>query len=209
MKKIKILSTFLAGAALLAIPTGSTGSIVGTKHDLSTYGWGTDQTCIFCHTPHNAQSSQLAPLWNHGATTATYKLYGENGSSPTFNATNTISQPTSSTTKACMSCHDGTVAMDTFGTRTGTHKMGGTSNLGTDLSNDHPVSFTYDAALATTDGALVMPVSAAFVDAARKLPLFNAKMECASCHNVHDDTNPPFLRKNNAGSALCLSCHIK
>jgi len=208
MKKNQILAISLVSVAALMLPSGSVGSIVGTKHDLSSYGWGTDQTCKFCHTPHNAQSSQLAPLWSHASTVATYNLYGENGSSPTFNATNTISQP-SGTSKACLSCHDGTVAMDTFGTRTGTHKMGGTSNLGADLRNDHPVSFTYDAALANTDGALVMPVSAGFVDAGRKIPLFNAKLECASCHNVHDNTNIPFLRKNNTGSALCLSCHIK
>jgi len=208
MKKNQILAISLVSVAALMLPSGSVGSIVGTKHDLSSYGWGTDQTCKFCHTPHNAQSSQLAPLWSHASTVATYNLYGENSSSPTFNATNTISQP-SGTSKACLSCHDGTVAMDTFGTRTGTHKMGGTSNLGADLRNDHPVSFTYDAALANTDGALVMPVSAGFVDAGRKIPLFNAKLECASCHNVHDNTNIPFLRKNNTGSALCLSCHIK
>jgi predicted CXXCH cytochrome family protein len=208
MKRTRILAISLAGATVLALPIGSVGSIVGTKHDLSAYGWGSDQTCIFCHTPHNSKADLLAPLWNHASTVATYNLYGENGASSTFNATNTISQPSASS-KACLSCHDGTVAMDTFGSRTGTHKMGGLSNLGVDLRNDHPISFTYDAALATADGELAMPVSPAFVDAARKVPLFNSRLECASCHDVHDDTNPPFLRKNNAGSALCLSCHIK
>jgi predicted CXXCH cytochrome family protein len=208
MKITHILAASLIGAIMLAQPSGTVGSIIGTKHDLSAYGWGTDQTCKFCHTPHNALSANLAPLWNHATSTATYNLYGENGSSPTFNATNTISQPSASS-KACLSCHDGTVAMDTYGTRTGTHKMGGTSNLGTDLRNDHPISFTYDAALATADGALIMPVSGSWVDASHKVPLYNTKLECASCHNVHDDTNPPFLRKNNTGSALCLSCHIK
>ena len=209
MKKHNLLIISLAGVVALVPAIGSLGSIIGTKHDLSNYGWGTDQTCKFCHTPHNAQSSQLAPLWNHGsAATVIYNLYGEGGSSPTFKATNTISQPSGST-KACMSCHDGTVAMDTFGTQTGTHKMGGKSNLGADLRNDHPVSFTYDSALATADGHLAMPVSGSWVDAGRKVPLFNSKMECASCHDVHDDSNSPFLRKNNVGSALCLSCHIK
>lgn len=99
--------------------------------------------------------------------------------------------------------------MDTFGSQTGTHKLGGKSNLGTDLRNDHPVSFTYDATLASADGHLVMPVSASWVDAGHKVPLFNSKLECASCHDVHDDSNSPFLRKNNVGSALCLSCHVK
>jgi predicted CXXCH cytochrome family protein len=208
MKKHNLLIISLAVAVTLLPAIRSFGAITGTKHDMSAYGWGTDQTCKFCHTPHNAQSSQLAPLWNHGASTAVYNLYGEGGSSPTFNATNTISQPTGAT-KACLSCHDGTVAIDTFGSQTGTHKMAGKSNLGTDLRNDHPVSFTYDTALATADGKLAVPVSSSFVDASKKVPLFNSRMECASCHDVHDDSNTPFLRKNNTGSALCLSCHIK
>ncbi len=208
MKKSLLLALSLAGAAALLLPIGSVGSILGTKHDLSNYGWGTDQACAFCHTPHNAQTSPSGPLWNHAASTATYKLYGENGASPTFNAANTIGQPSAST-KACMSCHDGTVAMDSFGTQNGTHRMGGNSNLGTDLRDDHPVSFTYDTALATADGQLVVPVSASWVDVSRKIPLFSGKMECASCHSVHDNTNPPFLRRSNAGGALCLSCHIK
>jgi predicted CXXCH cytochrome family protein len=42
------------------------------------------------------------------------------------------------------------------------------------------------------------------------LPLFTAStMQCATCHNVHDNTNVPFLRINNAASALCTTCHIK
>lgn len=95
MKKHNIITICLAASVALTLPMGSSGSIVGTKHDLSAYGWGTDQTCKFCHTPHNAQASQLAPLWNHGTTpTAVYSLYGEGGGSPTFQATNTISQPT-------------------------------------------------------------------------------------------------------------------
>ncbi len=208
MKKNHILVISLVGVLTLALPSRTAGAISGTKHDLSSYGWGTDQTCAFCHTPHNAQSSLVVPLWNRTASTVTYNLYGENGASPTFKATNTITQ-LSASSKACMSCHDGTIAMDTFGARVGTHKMGGTSNLGTDLRNDHPVSFTYDAALATADSQLAVPVSAGWVDAGRKIPLFNSKMECASCHSVHDNTNSPFLRKNNAGSALCLSCHNK
>jgi predicted CXXCH cytochrome family protein len=80
-----------------------------------------------------------------------------------------------------------------------------TARLGSDLSNDHPVSVTYDT---TKDPAFVTPVSGAV----NGLPLFGAgknQVECASCHNVHDNTNAPFLRTTNGGSALCLRCHIK
>jgi predicted CXXCH cytochrome family protein len=36
-----------------------------------------------------------------------------------------------------------------------------------------------------------------------------AFVECASCHDPHTAANPTFLRISNAGSAVCLSCHIK
>jgi predicted CXXCH cytochrome family protein len=207
MKYSKIVSMglllLLAGAFVICMPGGTArAAITGTAHDLSGAGYGTTQICIFCHTPHNASTTLTAPLWNHAATAATFTLYA----SPTLNAT--VEQP-GAVSKACLSCHDGTVAVDTYGTTTGTHTMTGSAMVGTDLSNDHPVGFTYDAALATADGGLVTPNSASGVDAARTVPLFAAKLECGSCHNVHDDTHSPFLRKTNAASALCLSCHSK
>lgn len=34
-------------------------------------------------------------------------------------------------------------------------------------------------------------------------------VECASCHDPHTSDNPTFLRVSNAGSAVCLACHVK
>lgn len=34
-------------------------------------------------------------------------------------------------------------------------------------------------------------------------------VECASCHDPHTSANATFLRISNAGSAVCLACHIK
>ena len=197
---------FKAALVLTAmVPLASYGGITGTAHDLSTAGWGITEVCIACHTPHNAQSTQLIPLWNHTATTTVFGLY-------TSNTLQAVPGQPAGISKACLSCHDGTVALDSFGNATGTHLMtAGAHLIGTDLSDDHPVSFTYDAALVTLDGGvgLVSPTSTSFVDVARTVPLFAGKMECASCHNVHDNTIDKFLRKSNTGSALCLTCHIK
>jgi predicted CXXCH cytochrome family protein len=214
MKNAKTLIKLAALTALLAVPVVTQGaSIVGSAHDLRSGGpsaWkGTnDQTCVYCHTPHNGLST-LIPLWNHPTTaTASFTLYPSGG---TLNAT--PGQPTGAS-RACLSCHDGTLAADSFGTSTGTHPLTGPALLGTDLSNDHPISFTYDATLVTADTAsnggvvgLVSPSSASLVVAG--IPLFSGKLECASCHNVHDPANGSFLRVNNAQSALCLKCHIK
>lgn len=189
---------------MMAVTLPAYAQIAGTKHDLSTKGWGSDQVCIFCHTPHNGTTGLSAPLWNHAlSAVSSYQIYDSSVSS-TLNAV--TGQP-SGISKLCLSCHDGTVALDSFGTRVGTSFISGLANLGTDLRQDHPISFTYNATLATTDGALVTPSSATEVVAG--VPLFNAKLECASCHNVHNNTHSPFLRTSNAGSALCLKCHVK
>ncbi|MEW5844144.1 MAG: cytochrome c3 family protein [Bacteroidota bacterium] len=123
----------------------------------------------------------------------------------------------------CMSCHDGTVAVNsldnksslgppTMGTGTeldATGKIAAArdANMGIVLSNDHPINFTYDAALATADGALTSPASASLVVAG--IPLYTGSLQCASCHNPHNNAQGTFLRVSNAGSALCLKCHTK
>ena len=87
---------------------------------------------------------------------------------------------------------------------------GRVTNLGSDLSNDHPVNFTYDAALATADGGLNTPADPNnFVDAGAKFPLFGGKMECGTCHDAHDNTNGTFLVVPNSSSDLCTTCHTK
>lgn len=185
--------------------TAFSQSIAGTDHDFSTNGWGTDQICIFCHTPHNADITVAdAPLWNHDLTTSTFQLY----SSPTLDAT--INQPDGAS-KLCLSCHDGSVAIDSYGGRTGTNFITGGALIGTDLRNDHPVTFTYDATLATNDGGLHDPTTtnSGLGGTIDDDLLFNASMECASCHDVHDDQIGKFLRKSNTGSAFCLTCHDK
>jgi len=196
----KILASLSVVAVAALAPTSASATIVGGPHDFSGRGWGTNQVCVFCHAPHNVAIPQLVPLWNHGTSVATFTTY----SSDTLNAV--PGQP-SSNSRACLSCHDGTVALDTYGGRTGTNFVTGSRLVGTDISNDHPVSFLYDAALAAADGGLVTPASASQVVAG--IPLYSGQLQCASCHSVHDNTNGMFLRADNAGSALCLRCHQK
>ena len=94
------------------------------------------------------------------------------------------------------------------------------TTIGTDLNNDHPVNFVYDSALVTADGGLYNPTTpnAAGIGYVRAkttgtsgqvtVPiLFNNTVQCATCHNPHNDTTMPYLRATNANSALCLQCH--
>ncbi|MDD5176543.1 MAG: cytochrome c3 family protein [Sterolibacterium sp.] len=196
----KIVAAAVTAVLFFAANSASAAGIAGSKHDFSASAWSGTQICNVCHTPHNANQA-AGQLWNHALTAATFTLYA----SSTLNAA--PGQPTG-VSKLCLSCHDGTVALDSFGGATGTNFIANNSaKLGTDLSNDHPISFAYTAALATADGSLVTPASAALVVAG--IPLYGTNVECGSCHDVHSPTNGAFLRVSNAGSALCLKCHTK
>lgn len=186
-------------------------NIAGSAHDFSGNAWSNNEICIVCHTPHNAitLTSNDAPLWNHELTgVATYTLY----TSPTLNAT--TAQP-GGASLLCLSCHDGTVALENFGGTTGgTNFVTGSALVGdgSDLSGDHPISFTYDDALAGADGGLYLPSTdpSGLGSTINADLLFGGQMQCASCHDVHNAANILFLlRMDNTNSALCLTCHNK
>jgi predicted CXXCH cytochrome family protein len=183
-------------------------SIVGSAHDFSTTSWNTTgQICIVCHASHNADVSvNDAPLWNHQSTVANFTPY----SSASLNAT--VGQPDASS-KLCLSCHDGTVAVDNFGGVTsGTFFITGNSLIGTNLNDDHPVSFIYDPALAVADGGLADPTTtnSGLGGTISQDLLIGNKVQCASCHDVHNASGlDNLLIKSNAQSDLCLTCHIK
>ncbi len=204
MKKL-----FFIGVLLSIAFIGFGQTIVGSAHDFSGETWNpTGEICIVCHTPHHADVSVTnAPMWNHDVSTATYTLY----SSSTLDATD-LGQPDANS-KLCLSCHDGTVAVDNFGGATGgTEFVSGDILIGTNLSGHHPISFTYDAALATADGGLFDPTttSSGLGGTIDGDMLFANKLECGSCHDVHNGSGVAnLLVKSNASSALCLTCHNK
>lgn len=182
-------------------------SIVFSKHNLSLSSPGTvhstteSDICIFCHTPHQALND--GPLWNHKMSSAAYTPY----TSATLKAT--VGQPTGSS-RLCLSCHDGTVALGMVNSRGSGIAMNsptmpaGPSNMGTDLSADHPISFVYDAPLATADGNLRDPGALP-----QEIHMDRAgQMQCTACHDPHNNKFGNFLVLDNTGSALCLTCHI-
>jgi hypothetical protein len=214
---MKKLLVFCLGV-LLASSVFAT--IVGSGHDLSGNGWALGQICIVCHTPHNATLPMIIPLWNHDSSVGPWTPYVDTGDNT---LDSTPGQPQSCSI-ACLSCHDGTVAVDSFGGTVGTVMIGtigtGSGDLGTDLTDDHPISFTYGAALATADGELYdptitnagLPSTPGNIDVAMLKGPGNDQLECCSCHDVHNTECPacPYLLvKDNTGSALCLTCHDK
>lgn len=200
----------LACATLL--PTTAVGAGLATsKHNLSVNGPGTvraaseTQSCVFCHAPHN--SSPNAPLWNRGNPGSSYTPYSSS------TALARAGQPTGASL-TCLSCHDGTIALGEVLSRSRRIDMAGgvttmpagNTNLGTDLSDDHPVSIAYTSSLAAAHGGEL--ADPATLTGRVKLDA-NGQLQCTSCHDPHDDSNGKFLVMPNPASALCQTCHLK
>jgi predicted CXXCH cytochrome family protein len=184
-------------------------SISNTVHNLSVSGPGSlkatseSEICVFCHTPHN--SSPKAPLWNRTDPGLNYTLYN----SSTLNAN--PGQPDGSSI-LCLSCHDGTIALGNVLSRSSAITFGGgettlpsgSSNLSRDISDDHPISFTYNSTLASSDGELTDPNTLT-----GSVHLENGKLQCISCHDPHLNIYGDFLVANRQNSTLCIYCHDK
>ena len=211
MKQGKLLLRAVLGMAILGLVSlgavnYAAAEITGSEHDFSESTWNpSGEICIVCHTPHKAVIQTNFPLWNHAVTSATYQLY----TSATLNAT--PGQPAGAS-RACLSCHDGTVALNSFGGNTGNVIIDPAYRIGIDLRDDHPITFTYDTALSQADPELKNPATAAsgLGGTIQHDLLIADKLECSSCHDVHNKYNlSSLLVKSNAASALCLTCHSK
>ncbi len=194
--------------SLFSASAAADESVVNSKHDLSAQGPGSiravyeSQICIFCHTPHNA-APQTA-LWNRVNPRTHYRIY----ESSTLDAR--VDQP-SGPSKMCLSCHDGSMALGNVLSRPETHPIvmtartipPGTADLTNDLSDDHPIGFRYDRALANIDPQVRAPEIVT-----RDLPLgTHGEMHCTTCHDPHNNELGNFLRISDQYSAICTTCH--
>ena len=200
----------LVPAALMISGSAFAAGVAETKHNLAGQGGTVDggRMCVYCHTPHTNSTDTSPPLWNRNdSSVASYTIY----TSTTIDMA--IGQP-GAESKVCLSCHDGTVALDSIvntpntGWTLGSNRVMASTAvgyMGTDLRSEHPIGVTYNT---TSDTAFVALATAkgngiTFYDTGAD------RVECASCHDVHEYTNIPFLRNPNTGSGLCLDCHSK
>ncbi len=210
------------GVSLAVVGFAANAAISGSAHDFSANtNYGTaGQICKACHAPHAAANGALGQLWNHTpSAVASYTLY----TSTTMNAP--TAQP-AGTSKLCLSCHDGTIAVDSFGGATGGTgaSLTGTLSLGTSLSDDHPIGMNYSDAYTVeggVNGGLWVATTSANIgstttrqktgDIATNLLNGGATVECASCHDVHNTytDGPKLLKIKISASTLCITCHNK
>ncbi|MBI5587947.1 MAG: hypothetical protein HY889_06225, partial [Deltaproteobacteria bacterium] len=232
------VSSYTGGAAANGIAAsrhnlGSFGSFI-----TSTAQNGTTEICVFCHTPHHTNTAvNPAPLWNRGNASA-YTAYGTTIGGSNITTVGSVSQACLSChdgvttfdnlvnapgaggvvaggasqgwTFADEGGTGGASSMPAFATGAGDERL----NIGTTLSNDHPMSVTYNPNVASlrptntvigtinlTTG-LQASASTAFnnnlaqnrwaikgyIDGGTATIadlLRNTKVECSSCHDPH------------------------
>jgi predicted CXXCH cytochrome family protein len=214
--------------------------------------------CIFCHTPHNAYKLSQAnggpgpgvgggeeagdefdylPLWNHTLPNpvAAYTPYDNGPGAPQAGpkASQAIGlQPgmqIGSVSLLCLSCHDGSIAVNSYGNpnsstpwhpassiSNGTSKIAPAYGIGLNqyLGNHHPIGFNYDNVQAVDteihNADTVMLTPTTFV----RDHLYGTNggnVECATCHSVHNKGNDgeSLLWRSDQNSQLCLTCHDK
>ncbi|MEQ1837719.1 MAG: hypothetical protein ABL858_05195 [Candidatus Nitrotoga sp.] len=210
------------------------------------------QICVFCHNPHgttvdpNDGNRPVGPIWNRklGGPYQTYT--SKSMDSVVILGQPQLEQPGGSS-KLCLSCHDGTLAIGNVNVANGISERNGlpgqnialnidgvrqtdgsfmregagattgfTRRLGTDLTNDHPISITFNAAQAARDGELrpltpdanqrwpdnATPVVGVRTAASHpKIKLEtppgggaqSAQVQCATCHDPHIRESDPAL----------------
>jgi predicted CXXCH cytochrome family protein len=164
--------------------------------------------------PDDPNASWGVPLWSTvrstGDTLPTYDLYN----SPTFHDLGTdITQP-DGPSKLCLGCHDGSY----IGLQ-GSSKAAYVFGAG-DLKNSHPISFTYDSALASrhpkhslndpavTNSGLGGTIQTDLLDS-------HGKLQCTSCHDVHTSGKGTYMLRYDYDTTLktdnviCRVCHNK
>jgi hypothetical protein len=239
MKKILLASAILAltasvASAQFAGPTATTprAGVLNSVHDMRGYTTGvTDTTvggidqqrvCAFCHTPHHALADtgngpapiEYLPLWSHEINTLTFNGYQSTTLQSTAYGSDILVGPS----RLCMSCHDGTVAIDTHYTQSGSSKLTndqfnnpgvgwGANGGGGDLTNDHPVGFDYNAvAGATTQDTPVAMTSTSDGYINPSSVQFKNRPSGAPAVTIADRLYKP-LGTSTVGIMTCATCH--
>lgn len=242
MKKeiLIFFTTFIFSAFVVfqALAAGPKVSEVGNKHNLSALGRELNTTnvipntsayratndtsgnasgqqiCIFCHTPHNANVLEGAPLWNRDFSSASFSRYTSatlririDDTAKTASGYTAAWQPDGSS-KLCLSCHDGVASLGNV-LRGGPITMISGKEVITGFASfadpnkmktgHHPVSFVYNSAVVTAINAgksgYQLPSAATPQALADSIKLDrNGKMQCTTCHDAHQnkskDTDP-------------------
>jgi hypothetical protein len=215
----------VAVIVMFAFPLGAQhAGVTSTLHNLSVSGPGEiksqteTEVCKFCHIPHSAVVPQ--PLWGH--TLSRVEQYQVPQIRRGRDTLEPAPQP-DGTSRLCLSCHDGTIALGKIAGERKTVPMIGNKRLapgrngfiGTDLSGSHPISFEVpdgDPKRADTGNDMGLKPRSAIESVSEVRLDQDGKMQCTTCHDAHADKYykpgkvPHFWVKPTVAE-VCLTCH--
>lgn len=210
------IATSMAWLLLLATQVAVGGSITDSVHDFRSRHWGGERICIVCHTPTRPEAGGAeVPQWKFDGSGGTgYSVYG----SPPSGAPRVRPGANS---RLCLSCHDGTLATDRSESSVGATLVAPARDVESTLLNHHPIGIRYDKAVAAAGGALFDPAAKTVTigsgeqsrtGTVASLLVFAGKIECLSCHDVHNTFavgKTRLLKAPSDGRAICVACHDK
>jgi hypothetical protein len=219
-------------------------------------GWQWGEICRICHSPHALGAT--APdyyleglLWNRPVNNDDYVMYSPRSvHGGEIGVLEGDVRGATGPSKLCLSCHDGTIAIDVrYGISTlfisAGRDLGRKSVDGMlDLRHTHPIGVEYPAegVVGAAYGGQFNPLDTPVTDTISHDAgytsntttvaavssgtiadvLFDGKVECSSCHDVHNSEGvsvpfSPILRAaqntlsqgGERASGLCLTCHDK
>ncbi len=221
----------LVVVVLAGVPAGFAArapksAIYGSGHDFKTQFRGASYTlCNFCHIAHKFGSAPTGPgflLWNHTlSNVSNYGVYASDtmaGSPTELGGQLTVSN-------LCLSCHDGTVTIASYyepvlgssGQPITSPRYIGAQDLVTDISKQHPVNFNYPDATTAANLGILPAASRTSVDGNGNIPLYDGKMQCATCHDPHAGPSSgtsmffrffPSTAAQTATGTTCVYCHL-
>jgi hypothetical protein len=219
------LTGLMVGLAYAGGPA-QTG-INGSMHDMNAIAGTTKdvngRTCVFCHTPHNAQTALYtnndvkAPLWNRGDTALNATPYAwatpANNSIDGINYSIPILDPLIGPTRLCLSCHDGSIAFDSHAPNSPDIglKMG-TANHAfiNDLTVTHPIGFKYSDAVAARGLTELIPASDGFLSAPStsfSAGTFNTKSRGGLAKTTMKIADVLYTGADGGDYMTCATCH--
>jgi predicted CXXCH cytochrome family protein len=170
-------------------------------------------TCITCHVTHNPDSGGndyhlRSPAVGQGFCRTCHKgaTKGRSHVSALSWAHIVSDNPTpggfqqalDSTSRRCMSCHDGTVA-----TAVAVNIGSGTlKDFGRFDKSDHPIGVNIEVVRMLRANARLRPIG----DISSRVHFYNGKLGCGSCHDPYSSEGN-YLVMSDSGSKLCSSCH--
>jgi hypothetical protein len=231
LKKVTaaIAMTGIMAAAVAYAGSAPKTGINGSMHDINAAAGYTDdalqRTCVFCHTPHNAQVTQDAPLWNHAPNLRSFVGAPYAWIAPTNVGIAFATDPLIGPSRLCMACHDGMTAVDSHGTAASTpagttvmtssyvDALGKTAKRYIDdLTVTHPIGFLYaDAETKRGAGIEIVSQDTGFINSGTAGLLsasFNTNNRGSGAGGSNLSYTPKKIKDTLYGGYMtCASCH--